>query len=222
MNVDWAIAVSVFLVFIGIGMAYYWGLFETDSNAIGLSLDTVNKQVLDYLTVDSWKVPVRYTSPTAGLAVIYLDFSWPEGTKNSTRIMDSGLELDCMLQGDRLYFEANVQEGDNDFLMAFANVSESLACNSVLETADANASLPMASEKTRTVSQSRLDQLLGMDYSQFRQSLGITRNLRIEIDSGTTSAFGPVPPQYTNTYVRETRSLIQETGQPVTVRVMVW
>jgi hypothetical protein len=222
MNVDWAVAVSVFLVFIGIGMAYYWGLFETDSNAIGLSLDTVNSKVLDYLTVDSWKVPVRYTSSAAGLAVMYLDFSWPQGTKNSTRILDSGLPLSCMFQGNRLYFEADVEQGDNDFLMTFANVSESPACNSILDTANSNASLPMASEKSRTVSQSRIDQLLASDYGQFRQSLGITRNVRIEIDSGVTSTYGPQPPQYTNTYVRETRSLIQETGQPVTVRVMVW
>jgi hypothetical protein len=127
-----------------------------------------------------------------------------------------------MFQGDRLYFQANVQEGDNDFEMAFANISSPLACNSILETSNANASLPLASVKSRTVSQSMIDQLLASDYSQFRQSLGITRNLRIEIDSGTTRTFGPNPPQYTNTYVRESRYLIQETGQPVTIRVLAW
>jgi hypothetical protein len=222
MNVDWAIAVSVFLVFVGIGMTYYWGLFETNSNSVGLSLDTVNKQVLDFLTVDSWKVPVRYSSSSSGLAVMYFDFSWPEGTKNSARILDSGLPLTCMLQGDRLYFEASLDQGGNEFLMTFANVSTPLACNAVLETSSAQAVLPLASEKSRTISQARIDQMLATDYNQFRQSLGITRNMRIEIDSGTTSVYGPSPPQYTNTYVRETRSLIQETGQPVTVRVMVW
>lgn len=222
MNVDWAIAVSVFLIFVGIGMAYYWGLFETDSNSIGLSLDTVNKKILDFLAVDSWKVPVRYNSPSPGLAVLYFDFSWPQGTKNSTRVLDSGLPLSCMLQGDRLYFQADVEQGDNDFLMTFANMSEPPACNSILETANSNASLPLASERSVSFSQSRIDQLLGMDYNQFRQSLGITRNMRIEIDSGITSTFGPQPPQYTNTYVRQTYSQIMETAQPVTVRVMVW
>jgi len=222
MNVDWAIAVSVFLIFIGIGMASYWGLFETDSNAIGLSLDAANEKVLGFLQVDSWTTPVRYDSPDSGTEVLYLDFTWPEGTKNSTRILDSGLALTCMFQGDRLYFQAYVEPGDNEFLLTFANVSTPLGCGSVLETAEANLSLPLASERSRMVSQSRADQMLGTEYNQFRQSLGITRNLRIEIDSGTTTAYGPSPPQYTNTYVRETHSQILGTGQPITIRVMVW
>ncbi|MCX6814267.1 MAG: hypothetical protein NTY20_01260 [Candidatus Aenigmarchaeota archaeon] len=222
MNVDWAVAVSVFLIFVGIGMAYYWGLFETNSNPVGTSLDIVNKKILDFLIIDSWKVPVRYNSSGSGLAVLYLDFSWPEGTKNSTRILDSGLPLSCMFQGDRLYFQANVQEGDNDFLMTFSNTSSPLACNSALETANSNASLPLASERSISVSQSNIDYMLATDYSQFRQSLGITRNFRVEIDSGIVSFLGPQPPAFTNTYVKESRYLIQETGQPVTVRVMVW
>jgi len=222
MNVDWAIAVSVFLVFIGIGMASYWGLFEADSNAIGLSLDSANDKVLGFLRADSWTTPVRYDSGSSGPEVLYLDFTWPEGTKDSTRILDSSLPLSCMFQGDRLYFEANVEPGDNEFLMTFANVSEPLACGSFLETAGANRTLPLASEKSVMVSQSRIDQMLGTEYTQFRQSLGITRNMRIEIDSGTTTAYGPSPPQYTNTYVRETHSAILGTGQPITIRVMVW
>jgi hypothetical protein len=222
MNVDWVIAVSVFLVFIGIGMASYWGLFETDSNAIGLSLDAANDKVLGFLEVDSWVTPVRYDSPGSGIEVLYLDFPWPEGTRNSTMITDSGLALDCMFQGDRLYFEAYVEPGDNEFLLTFANVSGPLACGPFVETANSNASLPGASEKSVMVSQSRVDQMLGTEYGQFRQALGITRNFRIEIDSGTTTAYGPSPPNYTNTYVRETHSSILGTGQPITIRVMVW
>ena len=221
MNVDWAIAVSVFLIFISIGMASYWSLFETDSNAIGISLDSANSKVLGFLQVDSWATPVMYDS-LGGTEILYLDLTWPEGTKDSAMITDSGLALDCMFQGDRLYFLADVEPGSNGFLLTFANVSTTLVCGFTLETAGANLSLPLASEKSLRVSQARLDQMLGTEYAQFRQSLGITRNFRVEVDSGTTTAYGPSPPQYTNTYVKETRSLIQETGQPVTIRVMVW
>ena len=219
MNVDWAIAVSVFLVFIGIGFAYYWGLFETNSNPVQASLEPVNGKVLGFLMVDSWNVPVRYTSSGSGLEVLYLDFSWPEGTRDSTRILDSNLPLSCMLQGDRVYFQADVQEGDNDFEMTFSNVSSPPACSYMLETADANQSVPWASEKSMRISQARVDQMLATDYSQFRQSLGIIRNFRVEAG---TSSYGPSPPQYTSTYVKETYSIIQETGQPITIRVMVW
>ncbi len=222
MNFDWAVAVSVFLIFIGIGFAYYWGLFETNSDPIGISLDTVNGKAIGFLSVDSWSTPVRYNSSGAGLQTLYLDFSWPEGTRNSTRILDSGLPLDCMLQGGRLYFQANVENGDNDFLMTFSNTSEPPACGSIFETTDANQSIAWASERSVRISQSRISQMLATEYGQFRQSLGITRNMRIEMDSGTTAAYGPSPPQYTNTHVKETNSMIQETGQPVTVRVMVW
>jgi hypothetical protein len=216
------VAVSVFILFIGIGFAYYWGLFEANPDPVGISLDSVNGKVLSFLEVDSWSAPVRYNSSAAGLQTLYLDFTWPEGTKNSTRILDSGLPLDCMLQDGRLYFEANVEEGDNDFLMTFSNTIGPPECDSILETAGANQSIPWASEKSLAVSQSRITQMLSTEYSQLRQSLGIARNFRVEIDSGTTSAYGPSPPNYTSTYVRETHSIIQETGQPVTVRVMVW
>jgi hypothetical protein len=219
MNVDWAVAVSVFLVFVGIGFAYYWGFFEDRPDSIGISLDDANRKVLDFLTVDSWKVPVRYNSSSAGIVVMYFDFQWPEGTKNSARILDSGLPLSCMFQGDRLYFQADVQNGNNDFEVTFANISSPMLCNSALDTSGSYPAVPWVSEKTRLVSQSRIDQMLGTDYSQFRQSLEILRNFRVEAG---TSSYGPSAPSYTNTYVKETRSLIQETGQPVTVRVMVW
>jgi hypothetical protein len=222
MNFDWAVAVSVFLIFIGMGFAYYWGLFEANPDPIGISLDSMNSKVLGFLEVDSWETPVRYNSSAAGLQILYLDFSWPSGTENSTRILDSGLPLDCMLQAGRLYFQANADEGDNDFLMTFSNASGPPACDYILETAGANQSVPWASEMFRRISQSRISQMLATEYVQFRQYLGITRNFRVEIDSGSTSAYGPQAPNYTSTYVRETHSQMQETGQPVTVRVMVW
>lgn len=219
MNVDWAIALSVFLIFVGIGMISYWGLFQTSANPVQSSLDPINQKVLDFLTVDSWTAPVRYNSSGSGTTVMYFDFSWPDGTRNSTQVLYSGLSLSCMLQGSRVYFEANVQEGDNYFEMTFANESSPVLCDSILETENANLSIAWASERAVRISQSRLDQLLASDYSQFRGSLEITRNFRVE--AGAVS-FGPSPPQYTNTYVKESRYLIQETGNPVTIRVMVW
>jgi len=148
-----------------------------------------------------------------------LDFQWPEGAKNSTRLFDSGLPLSCMLQGDRVYFQADVQEGDNNFDMTFANMSSPLLCDSFLDTGVAFACVPWASERSVSVSQSRISQMLGTDYVQFRQSLGIIQNFRVEVQG---SFYGPESPRYSNTYVKETSSLIQETGQPVAISVAVW
>ena len=222
MDLDWAVAVSVFLVFVAIGMAYYWGLFETNANPAQGSLGPINQKILGFLMVDSWNVPVKYTSAGPGTSIIYLDFSWPAETRDSSRILASGSELPCMLQGNRLYFQADVEGGDNYFDLKFANVSGPLQCNSVLETFNANISIPLASEKSRMISQARIGQMLATDYSHFRQSMGIIRNFRVEVDSGATSAYGPQPPQYTNTYVEWSDYLVQETGSPITIRVMVW
>jgi hypothetical protein len=219
MNLDWAVAVSVFLIFIALGFSYYWSLFETQPGTAGDSLRFVDQKVLDYLQVDSWRVPVRYNSSSPGIAILYLDFQWPDGTRNSTRMMDSGLELDCMLQGGRVYFQANVEEGVNFFDMTFASMSSPVTCDSVLDTLNANQTTPFAMEKSRSVSQSRITQMLGSDYAQFRQSLGIARNFQVQ--AGTES-YGPSSPPFTNTYVKETQSLVQETEQPITIRVMVW
>ncbi len=219
MNLDWAIAVSVFLIFIALGFSYYWSLFEAQPGTAQDSLEFVNQKVLGFLQVDSWKVPVRYNSSNPGIAVLYFDFQWPDGTRNSTRILDSGLELDCMLQGDRVYFQASVEEGENYFDLTFANMSSPIACDSFLDTQNSNQTTPLALDKSRSVSQSSISQMLATEYVKFRQSLEIARNFRVE--AGTQS-YGPSSPPYSNTYVKETQSIVQETGQPITVRVMVW
>jgi hypothetical protein len=223
MNLDWVVAVSAFLIFIGLGFGYYWTLFETNANPVQASLEPVNQKVLGFLKVDSWSTPIKYDSPAQASEtdIIYFDFSWPEGTKNSTHILDSGLPLSCMLQGSRVYFQASVQPGNNDFQMAFSNDSADspVFCNSGLDTANANLSIPWVSEKSVAISQSRIGQMLSTDYTQFRESLGIARNFQVRVDQ---NAYGPSPPQYTNTYVRENHYLIQETGQPVDISVMVW
>ncbi|MEM5812358.1 MAG: hypothetical protein QW286_01440 [Candidatus Aenigmatarchaeota archaeon] len=219
MNVDWAVAISVFLVFIGIGFSYYWGLFEEKAETTKMSLETVSNKVIDFLVVESWTTPVRYNSSDSGVHTIYFDFYWPEGTKNSTKILDDGLGLSCMVQGNRVYFQASVDEGDNYFEMRFANVSTPLLCNSMLETQGANISMPMASEKSLRISQSMVVQMLATPYQEFRDSLGILGNFRVQV--GEVS-YGPEPPYYANTYVKEKSFLVQETGQPETIRVMVW
>jgi len=219
MNVDWVVAISVFLIFIGISFGLYWGLFEAKPETAGSYLEPVSQKILGFLQVDSWRIPVRCNSTQSGISVLYFDFQWPEGAKNSSRIFDSGLPLSCMLQGNRLYFQADVEEGDNDFDVSFANMSSPLLCDSVLDTGVAIACVPWASELSRSISQSKIDQMLATEYTQFRQSLGITRNFRVEVQG---NSYGPQSPKYSNTYVKETRSLIQETVQPVTISVAVW
>jgi hypothetical protein len=218
MDVDWAVAISAFLIFVGVGFAFYWGLFETNQNPVQDSLNPINQKILNSLQVDYWKAPVSYNSSAQGIAVLYFDYQWSEGTKNSARVLDSGLPLSCMLEGDRLYFEADVQEGMNYFDLTFSN-SSSVPCSYPLETGNSSQATPLAQEKSRAVSQSRISQMLGTEYTQFRQSLGIARNFRVGIGS---DMYGPQPPEKTNVYVKETHSIILETGQPVTIRVLVW
>jgi len=219
MNVDWAVAISAFLIFIGIGFASYWTLFEPDANPVQQALDPINEKVLSCMQVESWSVPVSYNSSSSGIAVLHFDFNWPAGTSDSARVLDSGLQLSCMLQGNRMYFEANVQIGQNDFDMVFANTSSPLQCSSIIDTTNSIHATPLASEKSWKISQSRISQMLGTEYTQFRQSLGIARNFQVDTGSGV---YGPQPPDKTSVYVKETNSILYETGQPVTIRVKVW
>jgi len=223
MNLDWIFAIVAFMVFVGWGFSYYSSFFEEKADVFAVEAEHINEKVTDFLSVDYHVLPVVFDSENdTSNKVLYFDYTWPEGTKNSTRVFSGEQSLSCMIVGDKIYWQSDVTEGKNFFRLEFFHANTTLNCDSEIPTENSSQAIPLVSEKKRMLSQEKIDTMLGMDYDEFRNSLDIHQRFRIELDTGVTETYGPVPPTASSVYVKESRSRIAESGDSVSIRVLVW
>ena len=213
MELDWIIASVFFLLFIAGAFTIYFSAFP-EISTLEYKADVINDKVISFLKPDGYRVPIEYSSGTSGNMILYFNFEWPFG-KDSTKIYSSS-SLQCQIIGDRVYFQANVIEGNNYFTMKFSD-EDVIGCDSTLDISAVNISTALAMEKEDIVSNNRLNEMLGTDYETFKSSLGIEGDFRVDIDGDT---YGPKPLR--NTVVREINSKIRETGENTKIRLLVW
>ena len=220
MNFDWIVAIVTFLVFTIFSFNYYTAFFvyQADlSDAAGM----INERVLDTIMVDSYSTPVYYnsTGPAAG-EILYADFTWPPGTRNSTRIYLNDIQQPCLIQGDRIYWESDLVIGDNNFEMTFSDLDLPMICIDPLIIAGEVEATPWGMEKIRAISQADLNSLSLVEYNDYRNFISSSRDLRIELSNGFT--YGPLTPKNIDVYVFERNTSIVETGEWIEIRGFVW
>jgi hypothetical protein len=221
MNFDWIIAIALFLVFVSWSFVYYMGAFSFTPDT-GSGVEGISGKVIGFLETDSYDVPVEFSSPGSGSRVLYLDFSWPAYSKNSTRIFSGDQPLPCMISGDRVYWQADLSAGSNIFTMRYCTENTTPQCSSLFPPVNATQAMPWAAEKGSAISQARTDQMLATNFYVFRQALGINSDFRVELESGgIVTAYGPAPPLGYDVYVKETPH-VTEDREAVTVRVLTW
>jgi hypothetical protein len=222
MNVDWVVAMGVFIAFVSWSLVYYFGIFA-DVPSVAADLDSINERLIGFLTESVWSLPVVYDSSTEGTGILYLDNSWPNGTKESVIVMSGDVSLPCMFSGDRLYWEADLAAGENEFDILYADLEVPVRCDGTLETPRANQTIPMVAEKREMVSESRILEMAGMSPVHFALLLGINRDFRMEWDmDGGSYEYGEEVPRDINVYVKETVKDVMEGSGPVSIRVISW
>ena len=222
MHTDWIIAAAVFFVLVGWAFGYYSGLFTWKADALKEEASTISSKVLDFLLVNSYTLPASfYSDNTTSGSVLYFDFGFPAGTRNSTKVFSGQTPLPCMLEGNRIYWQADLEEGENIFRLEFSEISGGMNCDSNLSTENKSMALPWVLETKKLVSQEKIDEMLSKPYKEFRRELDIHRNFRIETE-GISQPYGPVPPPAGNVYVKETLSKITESNEDIRIRVLVW
>jgi len=225
MNIDWTITIAVFLIFVVWSINYYLSLFETAPMPLEKEADIVKDKIIEYLTVDGYRVPMKLNSTnTTNNAALFMNFTWPDSTKNSTRIFfANGTSLTCNIIGDVLYWQLNLTNITYDFVMRFANQSIDLRCNTSFTIANETKTIPQAMEKSRILSQDRINEMTSTGYGDFKNSLSITRDFRLEINiSGNITNYGLNLPSIRNIFVKEYWNTIEETGEKTKVSVMTW
>jgi hypothetical protein len=220
MNVDWAVAIGVFVLFVGWSFIYYTGFF-VERIDISQGLDSLSEKVLETLEGAEYRMPVRYSSPRAGQGVLYADLFLPGFQESQFKVLGDGLEQECMLSGDRLYWEDGLDLGENNFDIVYSDLDIN-GCDGSFSVAGANQTFPLSAVKNVKVSQLRLSELQAMRYEIFQQSMGIQNNVRVEWDGDLQGSFGPIPPGNRDVFVKETsRPLLEVTGT-VNIRVFAW
>ena len=220
MNVDWAVAIGVFVVFVGWSLVYYTGFFAQGTD-ISQGLDSLAERVMEFLEVAEYSMPVRYDSPGAGQGILYAELLLPGVEEGQLKVLDDGGELECMLSGDRLYWEADLEAGDNDFEIAYSDLGMG-GCDGSFGTSGANQTFPLSVVRRMKLSQSRLLEVQSTSYQEFGESLGTGNNIRLEWSGTIQGSYGPEAPGNRDIFVRETSRPLLELAGTVDMRVLAW
>jgi len=220
MNMDWALAMAVFIVFASWSLIYYSGFFESN-NDISDTMSGITESIIEYLEADEYTMPVRYNSGNSGTAVLFAEDAIPEDMRDGAGVFSGGTLLDCMIYGDRIYWETGISEGDNIFEIKYSGESTGW-CSGTIDTSDANQTYPLAAVKSRNIPAGRLEGLKNVAYQNFTQMIGIQNNVRIEWTGDAKGIYGPEPPGNRDVFVREINiPLLGGTGS-VTLRILAW
>ncbi len=237
LNIDWVIAMTVFILLLAWSFAFYANLFKNTSQPIASAADAINDKVIDFLSTDTYDITVRYnTSDSVSAAKFCINITWPEGTRNSTQVYlnsTRGNNLTCNITDGILYWTSDVVKGDNYFLVHMSNISVDLNCTSTqlqlnIYSDGINQTVPWVMEKETLFSQTNINKLDSqhanyVGYESFKTSHGIERDFRIEIGNSTSViTYGPSLPLNTPVYSMERFGRIDETSENINITVMVW
>lgn len=219
MNVDWGVAFGIFMAFVVWSFTFYVGFFPA-APGVEQGLDAVSGNVIRSLEVMEYSMPVEHIASHAGHAVLFAETGIPACMEPGVGVFSGGSRLDCMLSGDRLYWEADLQAGGNVFEIVYSEVDTDW-CGNTLDTTGSNQTYPLAAVGSPKVSDTGLSALQASDYQLYRQSIGVQNELRIEWSGDSSGSFGPPAPGNRDVFVREfSRQLVE--GGSVDIRLMMW
>ena len=228
MDIDWIVAMGLFLVVVAWSFTFYVGLFKERSQPLSDIAAQINDKIVNYLETETYIMFANYTASAGNEAHNFsVDVDFPNGANYSTRIYRNGVlitSINCMVSTNQTLFKTAVLAKNNTvFLIKFQNVSGSSPyCTGILtSTKKLKASVK---EMRMMVSQTRINSLDAMSVDDIKGNFSINRPFRIEIDINNTVAYimGLLPPNSTNIYVKEVWSKILDDDNSIKIRTMVW
>lgn len=225
MDVDWIVGIFVFMVFTGWAFSYYVAIFQESGSQFGVVAEAGQMSVMDSVSANVYEAPVRYYSdgPVAD-GVLKAKSVWYSGEKNSTMVFSGDALLPCRIDGDDLYWQADLADGYNYFTIATADVNTTMNCTATFAITQSNLTTPWAFEKRRMVSLTRINGMANTGYDGFRSSLGMNQNFRFSMESaGGEIAYGKsIPSGPVNVNSKKTEWKIYETQEKANITVAVW
>ena len=224
MDFDWIIGVFVFMVFIGWSFSYYFAMFQMPGPSFELAADSGQQKIMDFLAVDVYEAPVKYYSADAvANGVMQAKALWYAGERNSTIVFGVG-SLPCILDGNDVYWQANVGAGYNYYTIMFADANTTLNCTGTFSTTGANLTSPWALQKREMISTAKISEMEAASYNDFRSSISLRHNFKIMIEktSGNVEYGKGIPSGPVNVNSRRTERKVFETGELANITIAVW
>ncbi len=220
MNLDWAVAISVFVGFTIWSMLYFTGFFQVQADMTN-SADSISGNILDFLETSEYSIPVSYDSPSSDIGVLHAEIDIPPSMETGLQVLEGSLPQDCLLQSGTLYWESSLSPGDNLFTIIYSE-SPAGGCTDLLDTSESNQTYPLATETSPRISGSTLTSLSSIDYNTFRETLGLQNQVRLEWSGLLVGTFGPEVPINKDIHVRETTRQVLGSPGTLDIRIMVW
>ena len=227
-QLDWVIALFVFLIFLAWSFQFYATLFRAKSVPLDTVAIGVNDIIIGNITSRVYDYPVAYASPlTQPDGVMHAYHYWTsDGELNSTTVFDnSSNSVSCSITGNTIYWSADVVAGQNNFTIRVSNrTAASKNCTGTFSTANSNLTLPGSGDLKVMASQAAINSMAATSYGQLKANLGINRDFRLmlEVEGGSTTNYGSVPPNSSNVFSGERWFKVEETNGKVAITTLVW
>ncbi len=222
MDIDWVLAITVFMFFVVWSFAFYFSLFLFDEGYTGVAADVAMESLMDSIETSSYSVPVTYDSASQeDDAVLMAGFVWYGGNRSTTRVRRGGESLDCRVIGNDTYWLANLSSGENHFRIEFA-YSNYTGCNGSFSVATSYRTIPGALERKVMLSLPGVYEMNSTPYDEFRESMGMENDFMVEIGGSSPVVYGKTPPSARDVYARNFVRTIFETMEEVNVTFTVW
>ncbi len=225
MDIDWIVGISLFMVFAAFGFSYYFALVSGNGANFEVAAETQRENIIAFVSVGVYEAPVKYNS-SASLsdAVLKAKAFLYSGERNSTRVLSNETALPCRLDGDDVYWQADLAQGFNVFRIRTADVNSTLNCTGTFAITSSELAVPWAFEKKAMASLTKIYELANTSYEQFREALGINMHFRLVLQAASGNvSYGRTPPSgAVNVYSKTTETRLFETSENANITVAVW
>lgn len=225
MEVDWIVAVLVFLVFVGWSFSFYAAIFQESGNQLSITAIVERNKLMEHVSVDVYQIPVRYNSPgdvTDG--VLKAGSIWYSGGKNTTRVFMSSNNFPCIISGDELYWQDSISSGYNYYFIEMADLNEPMNCSGSFSISSFNVTVPWALEHRTMISITKINEILNMSYDDFREQANLNSDFRLTVQkaSGNVVAGKSIPVGAIEVDSRSNEREIFETSEDANITIAIW
>jgi len=223
MDVDWVVAIMVFLIFVGWSFSYYFTLFPESGGFLGSAADTGKEKIIGFLSTDVYSVPVKVESGGEDNVVLKASGVWYHGEKNSTRVVRDSVSLQCRIAGDDLYWLANLSSGWNYFGIEFSGIESGLNCDSGFSLSNSTQAVPWALESVEMISLTMINEMTNTSYDDFKDEVGLEEDFSVSLEwGGSIQTYGKSLPLGSDVYVRRYEGMIWENSEDINVSIRLW
>ena len=224
MDIDWIAAIALFLIFVSWSLSYYIDIFQAQESEISPA-DSDARRIIELLSAKTYNVPVEYTadSPVSG-AVFEAKSLWYHGEKNSTRVFYRGVQIPCIIEGESLYWQADISAGENYFEIKTADANSTLNCSGAFTISAPILAVPWAFEEGVMLSMPKILEMSSMNYEDFASQAKVAHDFKISIKTQSENiTYGKsMPAGPKNIYSKAYSLRVFETSENANVTILLW